>query len=30
MTSGATLEYLARAGLGLPAEHLRSADQRGR
>ncbi|MBF8290172.1 MAG: hypothetical protein HW391_1140 [Chloroflexi bacterium] len=30
MTSGAKLEYLARAGLGLPAEHLRSANQRRR
>ena len=30
MTSGATLEYLARAGLGLPAEHLRSRGQHGR
>ena len=27
MASGATLEYLARSGLGLPAEHLRSPDQ---
>ena len=27
VASGATLEYLARTGLGLPAEHLRSADQ---
>ena len=30
MASGVTLDYLARSGLGLPAEHLRSADQRGR
>jgi hypothetical protein len=30
VSSGATLEYLARSGLGLPAEHLRSPDQRGR
>lgn len=29
VSSGVTLEYLARSGLGLPAEHLRSADQRG-
>ena len=29
MASGITLEYLARSGLGLPAEHLRSPDQRG-
>ncbi|MGA2513522.1 MAG: hypothetical protein ABSG37_07870 [Candidatus Limnocylindrales bacterium] len=28
VSSGATLEYLARSGLGLPAEHLRSPDQR--
>lgn len=27
VASGVTLEYLARSGLGLPAEHLRSADQ---
>ena len=30
VASGVTLEYLARSGLGLPAEHLRSPDQRGR
>jgi len=30
VASGITLEYLARTGLGLPAEHLRSPDQRGR
>jgi hypothetical protein len=30
VSSGVTLEYLARSGLGLPAEHLRSPDQRGR
>ncbi len=30
VSSGTTLEYLARSGLGLPAEHLRSPDQRGR
>lgn len=29
ISSGATLEYLARSGLGLPAEHLRSPDQLG-
>ncbi len=29
VSSGTTLEYLARSGLGLPAEHLRSPDQRG-
>ena len=29
VSSGVTLEYLARSGLGLPAEHLRSPDQRG-
>ena len=28
VSSGLTLEYLARSGLGLPAEHLRSPDQR--
>ena len=28
VSSGVTLEYLARSGLGLPAEHLRSPDQR--
>ena len=28
VASGVTLEYLARSGLGLPAEHLRSVDQR--
>jgi hypothetical protein len=27
VSSGVTLEYLARSGLGLPAEHLRSPDQ---
>ena len=30
MASGVTLEYLARSGLGLPAEHLRSPHQRRR
>jgi len=30
VSSGVTLEYLARSGLGLPAEHLRSPDQRQR
>ena len=30
VSSGTTLEYLARSGLDLPAEHLRSPDQRGR
>jgi len=30
VSSGVTLEYLARSDLGLPAEHLRSPDQRGR
>ena len=30
VSSGVTLEYLARSGLGLPAEHLRSPDQRRR
>jgi hypothetical protein len=30
ISSGLTLEYLARSGLGLPAEHLRSPDQRQR
>ena len=29
VSSGVTLEYLARSGLGLPAEYLRSPDQRG-
>ena len=29
VASGVTLEYLARSGLGLPAEHLRSPDQLG-
>ena len=29
VSSGATLAYLARSGLGLPAEHLRSPDQLG-
>jgi hypothetical protein len=29
VSSGVTLEYLARSGLGLPAEHLRSPDQLG-
>jgi hypothetical protein len=28
VSSGVTLEYLALSGLGLPAEHLRSTDQR--
>src|ERR1035437_8025825 len=28
VSSGVTLEYLARSGLGLPAEYLRSPDQR--
>ena len=28
VSSGVTLEYLARSGLGLPAEHMRSPDQR--
>jgi hypothetical protein len=28
VSSGITLEYLARSGLGLPAEYLRSPDQR--
>jgi hypothetical protein len=28
VSSGVTLEYLARSGLGMPAEHLRSPDQR--
>jgi hypothetical protein len=27
VSSGVTLEYFARYGLGLPAEHLRSPDQ---
>jgi hypothetical protein len=30
VASGLTLEYLARSGLGLPADHLRSPDQRRR
>jgi hypothetical protein len=30
VASGATLEYLARSGLGLPAEHLRPAGRRER
>ncbi len=30
VSSGRTLEYLARSGLGLPADHLRSPDQRRR
>jgi hypothetical protein len=30
VSSGLTLEYLARSGLGLPADHLRSPDQRSR
>ena len=28
VSGGLTLEYLARSGLGMPAEHLRSSDQR--
>ena len=28
VSSGLTLEYLARSGLGLPAEYMRSPDQR--
>jgi len=30
VASGVTLEYLARSGLGLPAEHLRPARRRHR
>jgi hypothetical protein len=30
VSSGVTLEYLARSGLGLPADHLRSPNQRKR
>jgi hypothetical protein len=30
VSSGITLEYLARSGLGLPADHLRSPNQRER
>jgi len=30
VSSGRTLEYLARSGLGLPADYLRSPDQRRR
>jgi hypothetical protein len=30
VSGGLTLEYLARSGLGLPADHLRSQDQRRR
>jgi hypothetical protein len=30
VSSGLTLKYLARSGLGLPADHLRSPDQRSR
>jgi hypothetical protein len=30
VSSGVTLEYLARSGLGLPADHLRSLNQHKR
>ena len=30
VSSGVTLQYLARSGLGLPADHLRSPNQRNR